>query len=255
MPPLAVTPFDSRDARQHQQAWANYLGVPVEKHIELRGGQRLSMVLIPPGQFLMGSSNEAHKQVLEGNIWTKLSHIELPQHIVRITRPFYLGKYEVTNRQWQVVMSNDTSTTNDANLPKADVSWLNTMSFLEQLNQSMTEPDMKFVLPSEAQWEYACRAGTTTLWYSGDDKAGVQDYGWFSRRSKRFPVGNLLPNAFGLYDMHGNVWEWCADWLDLDYYRNSPTDDPKGPTIGNGRVRRGGNTTYPPESGRSALRD
>jgi formylglycine-generating enzyme required for sulfatase activity len=97
-------------------------------------------------------------------------------------------------------------------------------------------------LPSEAQWEYACRAGTTTTWYSGQDEAGLKASAWYEANAggKTHPVGQKAPNAWGLYDMHGNVWEWCQDWWAVDYYGASPLDDPPGASGGSARVLRGG---------------
>jgi formylglycine-generating enzyme required for sulfatase activity len=127
--------------------------------------------------------------------------------------------------------------------------------FLEKLNANTSADNMTFALPTEAQWEYACRAGTTKPYYGGESENDFRQYGWFDANSggKTHPVGQLKPNAFGLYDLYGNVWEWCADWHAADYAQ-APVNDPTGPSAGSRRVCRGGGWTYHPRYGRSATR-
>jgi len=260
-PAAAIAPFDAATAKKHQEAWAEYLGVPVEQEVDLGDGVKLTMVLIPPGEFVMGSSPEERARFLEEvqeaeDQWAiKRIPTEGPRHRVRITRPFYLGKYEVTQAQWETVMgSNPSRFTEDASHPVEQVSWDDVQPFLAKLNVAGTrrvpsanggrsEPsEMTFTLPTEAQWEYACRAGTTTFRHCGDDKATLQEYAWFNANSggKTHRVGELLPDGFCVYDMHGNVWEWCADYWATGYYAESASNDPSGPSAGSRRVYRGG---------------
>jgi formylglycine-generating enzyme required for sulfatase activity/serine/threonine protein kinase len=273
-PAPAIAPFDAATAKKHQAAWADYLGVPVEQEVTLADDVKLTMVLIPPGEFVMGSSVEEQARFLEeakaaGDQWA-VDRIptEGPQHRVRITRPYYLGKYEVTQAQWERVMGSNPSRFTDApSHPVEQVSWDDVQQFLAKLNVAGTRRvasvkppldgwSMKFALPSEAQWEYACRAGTTTFWHYGDDEATLQEYAWFHANSgdKTHPVGQLVANGFGLYDMHGNVWEWCADWCATDYYAQSPSNDPSGPATGSYRVQRGGSWIHLARLCRSAFR-
>ena len=121
-------------------------------------------------------------------------------------------------------------------------SWDDCQQFLAKLNAKPRPGGGKFQLPTEAQWEYACRAGSTTRYCFGDDEKQLGEYAWYDENSgkKTHPVGEKRPNAWGLYDVHGNVWEWCEDWYDNGYYGRSPSDDPPGPATGSYRVVRGG---------------
>jgi formylglycine-generating enzyme required for sulfatase activity len=219
-----------------------------EKEIsfDLGNGVKLEMVLIPAGEFLMGSPDSENGRFPD----------EGPQHRVRITRPFYLGKYLVTQEQWQAVMGNNPSNFKGPENPVEMVSWDDCQQFLAKLNAKTSEQPGKFVLPTEAQWEYACRAGSKTRYCFGDDDSELGEYAWYHANSggKTHPVGGKKSNAWGLYDMHGNVWEWCQDWYDEGYYAKSPTDDPAGSDGGANRVFRGGGWSDPAGDCRSAPR-
>ncbi len=195
----------------------------------------MEFVLIPAGEFMMGSPEG------EGD------YDERPQHKVIITRPFYMQTTPVTQAQWKKVIgrkflrrTKNPSYFKGDDLPVERVSWKDAQRFLEKLNQK--EQKGRYRLPTEAEWEYACRAGSATKYSFGNDEGRLGEYAWYDKNSggKTHPVGQKKPNAWGLYDMHGNVWEWCSDWYDKDYYRNSPSRNPKGPTNGRYRVLRGG---------------
>jgi formylglycine-generating enzyme required for sulfatase activity len=165
-----------------------------------------------------------------------------PGHRVTIAEPFYLGKYEVTQEQWQAVMNNTPGIhkgpqfPGSAQYPVENVSWTYVQNFLARLNEKVG--DHKFRLPTEAEWEYACRAGTTNTFSFGGDDAEAGTHAWFSANAngQPHPVGAKLPNAWGFYDMHGNVWEWCDD-----IYRAYPGGKlPAGVGSGTSRVLRGG---------------
>ena len=202
----------------------------------------MKFVLIQPGEFMMGS-NEANN--------------EKPPHLVEITQPFYLGVYPVTQAEYQAVIgTNPSHFTKNARLPVEQVNWIDSLTFCEELNRLTVERQRQahYRLPTEAEWEYACRAGSTGKWCTGDDVSSLYDYAWLDKNSARrpHPVGEKKPNAWGLYDMHGNVWEWCAD-----YYGNySPAmlTDPQGPTTGSSRVGRGGSWTCGPVRSQSSYR-
>ena len=191
---------------------------------DLGQGVSLEMVLIPAGKFLMGSPKK------EDVPWED----DETQHEVTLTKPFYMGKYEVKQEQWQAVMGNNPSLRKGAKLPVTDISWNDCKDFIKQLN---AKTDGGYRLPTESEWEYACRAGTTTV-YSFGDKITPKDANYNdSKIGKSIAVGRYKPNAFGLYDMHGNVWEWCEDWH--GEYPIAVTD-PNGPATGTHRVLRGG---------------
>jgi len=194
---------------------------------DLGQGVSLEMVLIPAGKFVMGSP-ESEKERRDDET----------QHEVTLTKPFYMGMYEVTQKQWESVMgSNPSSRNKDPNLPVTNVSWQDCQEFIKKLNENMK---VDYRLPTEAEWEYACRAGTKTAYSFGDNitkiKGIIIDANIHGDRIKA--VGSYNPNAFGLYDMHGNVWEWCEDWY--GGYQAGSVMDPKGPGTGTQRVLRGG---------------
>ena len=197
-------------------------------------GVELLLCAIPAGSFTMGDSGEDEKQ-----------------HHVTLTKPFWLGRTEVTQGQWQAVMENNPSEfEGDPNLPVEQVSWDDAQEFCKNLNmKSLLPAGWQWALPTEAQWEYACRAGTTGP-FSGES---LDDVGWFDGNSggKTHPVGTKKPNAWGFHDMHGNVWEWCADWYDNVLPGGS---DPTGPDTGLLRVGRGGSWGVVDSGCRSAIR-
>ncbi len=210
---------------------------PKELTVDLGNGVKLEMVLIHAGEFLMGSP-ESDKDALSD---------EKPQHRVRITRPFYLGKYMVTQEQWESVMGNIPSHFKGPKNPVETISWDDCQQFLGKLNAKSAAGAGKFQLPSEAQWEYACRAGSKTRYCFGEDEKQIEEYAWHKQNSdgKTHPVGEKKPNGWGLYDMHGNVWELCQDWWRDGYYKGSPVDDPTGAATGSDRVLRGGSWSLP----------
>jgi formylglycine-generating enzyme required for sulfatase activity/serine/threonine protein kinase len=233
-------------------------------------GMRLA--LIPAGTFTMGSPlDEAGRRANEG-----------PQHEVEITKPFYLGVYEVTQAQYRAVTGNNFSFFSPTGRGKAkigiqdtdsfpveSVSWEDAVRFCERLSAQPeeTQAGRLYRLPTEAEWEYACRGGAPLPYpvfhfgnslssrqanFNGNEPyGGARKHDYLQRTAK---VGSYEPNGFGLFDMHGNVWEWCADWYDADYYKASPRQDPLGPQIGTRRVLRGGSWSNGGKECRAAYR-
>jgi formylglycine-generating enzyme required for sulfatase activity len=238
-------------------------GMPLEIRHKQTG---MHFVFIPAGEFLMGSpDNEKDREPGDAGR-------EGPQHEARLTKPFYLGKYEVTQAEWKAVMANNPSAFQDDRNPVEHVYWHDCQAFLKKLNEqgrsarfSVSSEEraearttsLRFALPTEAQWEYACRAGTQTRFHFGDDLDYKQftEYAWFKDNSggTTHPVGEKKPNAWGLYDMNGNVWEWCEDWY--GGYSANEVNDPPGPTTGSSRVYRGGSWLSPGANCRSAVRN
>jgi formylglycine-generating enzyme required for sulfatase activity len=211
----------------------------------LSGDIKLEMVKIPAGTFLMGSAdNDASAK-----------DDEKPQHRVNL-QEFYLGKYPVTQEQYQAIMvDNPSHFENNLKNPVEQVTWDDAQKFCQKLSE---KTDKKYRLPSEAEWEYACRAGTQTRYHFGDDENQLGEYAWFNKNSDRksHPVGQKKPNNWGLYDIHGNVWEWCEDGWHTNY-----ENAPKNGTAWNdnysqtkARVIRGGSWLYTPRNCRSASR-
>ena len=224
-----------------------------ECDFEIAPGVMMRMCWIPPGDFLMGSPED------------ELGHYDdETQHQVTITRGFWLGKCEVTQAQWEAVMGSNPSHFKGLDLPVECVSWNDIAApggFLEQVNRLATE-GWSFSLPTEAQWEYACRAGTTTALNSGKNLTStsevcrnLDEVAWYDENSggRTHPVGGKAANAWGLHDMHGNVCEWCADGYGA--YPTGSMSDPLGPDSNSDRVSRGGCWNYVALSCRAAARD
>ena len=269
--PAANTAFDAKEA---QEASAKQLGVPVETVNTI--GMKLRF--IPPGKSVMGSSKEEIDYWLKrsGNDWVNEKLLsEGPQHEVEITQPFYLGQTDVTvgqfrqfvqatgyqieagashfgqfdaNKNWQ---NPGFAQTEDH--PVVCVSWNDAVEFCNWLSN---KEGKTYRLPTEAEWEYSCRAGSKGRWSFGDNEGELLDYARFLSNSQghTWPVAGLKENAWGLYDMHGNVFEWCQDWYDANYYKTSPPKDPPGPDAGTERVLRGGSWCFYPGQCRSAFR-
>jgi len=204
---------------------------PKEITLDLGGGVTMKCVLIPAGTFMMGEGPK--------------------QHEVTISKPFYVGVTEVTQAQYEAVMGTNPSNFKDATNPVEMVSCNDATEFCKKLPEKTRQAVR---LPTEAEWEYACRAGTATAFSFGDTDSALGDYAWYNANSggTTHPVGQKKPNAWGLFDMHGNVWEWCADWYG-DYPGGAVTD-PTGPASGGQRVLRGGAWYYSPVHCRAAYR-
>ena len=213
-------------------------------------GTGIELLLVPPGTFTMGCNafdlGRCHSN-------------ESPRHQVTLTRAFYLGKYEVTQSQWQIVMGNNPSQwAGNPNRPVENVSW-------DDRNSAQRFNTLSgFRLPTEAEWEYACRAGTTRAIHQSRPRTSgsnstvyLYNIAWFSGNSlfRTHDVGGKDPNGFGFYDMSGNVAEWCNDMFISTYYSSSPSTDPAGPSLGANRVLRGGSWYYLSARCRSSARD
>ena len=200
-----------------------------ERDWEIAPGVKMTFCWCPPGKFLTGSP------------WNEIGRLKSEAQVhVTLTKGFWMAKTQLTQKQWVAIMGENPSRFKGDNLPVEKVSWNDAQEFLEKLNEKIGNTDGgKMVLPTEAQWEYACRAGELGP-YSGGTIDEVAWY-WGNSERKTHPVGMKKSNAWGLYDMHGNVWEWCADW----WCGNLPGGiDPSGPASGTSRVFRGGSYFY-----------
>ncbi|MDR2826266.1 MAG: formylglycine-generating enzyme family protein [Deltaproteobacteria bacterium] len=229
---LCLSVFPHETAQAAEKTHTNSIGI--------------EFVLIPSGSFTMGADKNFEAAYDE----------ETPQHRVNISKAFYFGKYEVTQQQWTVVMGSNPSKFKGRSNPVEQVSWEDIQVFINRLNQK--EGHKRYRLPTEAEWEYAARAGSSSTYSFGDDAGQLGRYAWYGESydsGSTHPVGQKQPNPWGLYDMYGNVWEWVQDWYGERYYSNSASTDPKGPTSGSGRVKRGGSWRNDAKYCRSAFRN
>ncbi len=225
---------------------------PDDVSSEMKTESRREMLQLPGGCFTMGDEDE----------------VDAKTHEVFVSS-FYIDKYPVTQEEYLIVMGENPSRWKASNNPVEQVSWskaaryCNARSRLEGLQPcydlNTWECDFDadgYRLPTEAEWEYACRAGTKTKYFFGNEPSKLQNYAWFDKNSGKKPqlVGQKQPNPWGLYDMYGNVWEWCNDFYKVDYYQESPEENPKGPKTGDNKVVRGGAWKFSAENCRSGYR-
>ncbi len=224
-----------------QNAQALALQAKVCAYYKITNSIGMNLAYIPAGTFEMGSPASE-----DGRFDNET------QHKVTISKKFLMGTTPVTQAQWTAVMGNNPSDFKGDDLPVEQVSYDDAIAFCDKLSQ---KEGKHYRLPTEAEWEYACRAGTTSSFYTGEGDAALDQAGWYSGNSGNttHPVGQKKPNAWGLYDMHGNVWQWCSDWYG-DYPQGDATD-PQGPDGGTARVLRGGAWYYDPRFCRCAYRD
>ncbi|MCY2990257.1 MAG: formylglycine-generating enzyme family protein [Planctomycetota bacterium] len=226
----ACSDWDNRLAVQ--ETWERVLGANGDRLETLTNTLGMQLVLIPTGEFLMGSPDSD----------SEAGSAEKPQHRVQITKPFYLGVYEVTQTQYQKVVGSNPSEFKGESLPVETVSWEDAVAFCQRLSEVAEErvAGRTYRLPTEAEWEYACRAGSTGKYSFGESEAELGKSAWYNKNSGNttHPVGAKQANAWGLCDMHGNVWEWCQDWYGP--YAAGQASDPSGSGAASLRVLRGG---------------
>ena len=268
-PKPAIAPFDAAQAKKHQEEWATYLKVPVE-YTNTIG---MKFRLIPPGEFFMGSTPEEMLRLTATTPQSQYSELSIrsggPRHRVVLTKPFFLGQHEVTQRQYERLTGSNPSHFSAAGPaaaavagldtsqhPVDTVGWKDSVAFCEKLSLSEGFTPYRlqddrvpaplegpgYRLPTEAEWEYACRAGTTTFFWTGDDETSLKEIGWSESNSeaRTHAVGTTKPNPFGLFDMQGNLWEWVLDdWTGSPYaaegaqpavnpYYQTPTPSTRG---------------------------
>lgn len=249
------TPFTKEEALAGQKAWAKHLG----KEVEFTNSVGMKFRVIPPGEFVMGmtgsveeiSATVSRTRSDAVDAMKKLEESrggEIMPHRVQLTKPFSMQTTEVTQAQWEAVMETtpwkgQTNVNEGRDYPASYVSWDDANAFCRNLSK---KEGKTYRLPTEAEWEYSCRAGTMTAFSFGDSYKASGDYAWCKDNADNdgekyaHRVGLKRPNHFGLHDMHGNVFELCADWYDDDYYANSPLQNPRGPANGERRIIRGG---------------
>ncbi len=253
VPPMATAPFSARQATLYQNKWAEFYSTTVEK----RNSLDMELRLVPPGTYRRGgeqSSERVHQRWGGRKEWYEREH---PVHRVKLTRGFFMATTPVTQQQWKKLMGTTVKEQRDKenrsmwlagqgeDHPMYYVSWNEAVKFCEKLTErerrlGNIKQHQRYRLPTEAEWEYATRAGTDSAFHAGDEEESLERVGWYlgnSERSTR-PVGRLAGNAWGLRDLHGNVNDWCLDWY--GEYSQDPAVDPEGPGEGAMRVVRGG---------------
>ena len=190
----------------------------------------MEFVMVPIGSFRMGGDKNTEQAEDHEN----------PIHRVRFSKPILMAKYVVTQAQWSTVMNSNPSRFKDDLRPVESVSWHDAQDFIQALNSR--DDTNGYRLPTEAEWEYAARAGSESAYSFGSEAVRLAEFAWYKKnaQNRTHPVGQLAPNAWGLYDMHGNVHEWCQDWFDRGYYSQSPVEAPGGPAEGLAKSLRGG---------------
>jgi formylglycine-generating enzyme len=222
----------------------------------------MKLKLIPAGEFQMGATRSSAQLASLFEMGSEYFDDESPRHRVRISKPFYLQTTELTQGQWESVMGTSPWTGKDYVKEGSDyaasyVSWDDAGEFCRKLS---AKEGVEYRLPREGEWEYASRGGSTSMYSFGDSLGSLKHYAWYSENAAdagdiyAHRAGQKRANGFGLYDMHGNVYEWCSDWFGNDYYKSSPASDPEGPSAGSFRVFRGGGWGDSPLNVRSALR-
>jgi serine/threonine protein kinase len=280
-PPMAVAPFDAKVAGDLQRSWADFLEVPVE----MTNAIGMTFRLIPPGEFLMGSNAaeiEAALQIIGGDAhWQRNIRSEGPQHAVRLSQAFYLGTTSVTQEQFELIVGsnpayfrangpgkNDVAGVDTRRFPVESMTFAQATEFCQRLTQreskaadGMSDPGVTqgYRLPTESEWEFACRAGTITLYWCGNLESELDQVALTSKRIGPRPnsVGLLRPNPFGLYDVHGNIFDLCQDWWTPQYPdagAKDPLVDPQGAATGTSKVARGGDWSASAFLSRSATR-
>jgi len=268
-PPPAIAPFNAEQAKEHQEAWAKYLKVPVDYENSIG----MKFRLIPPGEFMMGSTPTEIEDLRSKDYgdpnWRRWVESEGPEQDVVLSQPFFLGIHEVTQREYETIMGTNPSQMptlaheNSQLCPVDSVSWTDALAFCDRLREKdnlQRAPDGRrtegstYRLPTNREWEYACRAGTTTRFWAGDDSADGIRAGWFATNSEGRPhdVGTRPGNPFGIFDMHGNASEWVSDFWTFRLKAEAPDNSSVRGNLDTRRVIRGGNWKYPPEYGRSA---
>ncbi|MEW6752130.1 MAG: formylglycine-generating enzyme family protein [Candidatus Latescibacterota bacterium] len=230
--------------------------------VVLPGGAQMAMAWVPPGQFTMGSALAQHEALRQSGTWDDWFANERPAHRVNITAGFYLRTCEITQSQWHSVLgmrpwSGDPQVVEGPDYPAVDVSWHDVQVFAARLDQAAGA--RLYRLPTEAEWEYACRAGSDGAWSFGDTVERLPEHAWYAYNAWHggepyaHRVGGLRANAWGLWDMHGNVWEWCQDGWPRPYEEREVVD-PVGPEASAERAVRGGNFGSYARSTRAARR-
>lgn len=213
--------------------------------LESKNFMGIKFLRIEPGCFQMGNDKAP----------TERTMMEAPSHRVCIEKPYYLGETEVTQKQWEDVMQANPSKVKAEDRPVDRVSWEDVQEFIARLNEKAG--GKAFRLPTEAEWEYAARAGSDDDYSFGNNDKDLSKYAWFGNlgyKGSSHEVATKLPNEWGFFDMHGNVWEWVQDWYDSEFYKNSPENNPTGPKTGKYRIYRGGSWVGKAVNLRSSVR-